>query len=686
MREIIHGRSVSRFRSLGCAVLFVGLWALPACDCGGSAGGGATIPCAVEQDCPPPLTCDESKGVCALAGDGGSFTCQPPLPGCPCAAGDPAIQGCITASTDPSIAASCEGGLSVCTAGVYGACVAQPDFNCESVGVASGDFDLTPENSDQLTTGPEGELILDPDVQQVAFGFLWVANTGENTVSKIDIETGREVARYASVRNSNALGVPTVPIGGVNGDQNQGNCANCPSRTAIDFNGDAFVANRAFGDQATVTKFGNESAACVDHDGNGVIDTSVDVDADGIIDVNDPGEFLAEADECIIWTVPVGNNNGVARALAIDAGGPDGENGNVWVGLFNERRLIQISGETGAPIIGAGGQPVSVALSDGAESMQPYGAIADGGGNIWATGLFGDNDTVYIAKVNGVGATLTALYAVPDDADGCSEGYGITMDIDQNLWIGGYTCKDAKRFDPQTLEWVRVDRNAESETRGIATDIDGNVWVAYTDGRVGRYKIADVVAMGSAAPGTMFDLPALPGGDVNSTIGVGIDRNGACWAVSRNDGDAVGTATRIKPDGTMQSFPVGKSPYTYSDFTGFGLLTVVRPTGFWRGNIKGCAAPDAKSDWKTLNWGEIEPAGTSVTMRLRVADTVAGLPAAPWFGPFDVSPIDLDAVGVPDAIYMQVEAALSTSDAAAESPIFTGFNVTFDCPGAEPVP
>ncbi len=686
MARILENRLWRGLRAVASTLLCLGLSSLPACDCGSKTSAG-NIACATDQDCPPPLTCDLAKGLCALPGDGGIYACDPPLPGCPCHAGDPAVTGCVAPGSDPSVVASCEQSSTVCTNDVYGACMTTPDFNCQGAGVSAGGFTLDPTNSDQVTTGPEGEIVLDPSVQQVDFGFLWVANTGENTVSKLDIETGREVARYSSVRDSAALGIPAVPLGALNGDQNQDNCFNCPSRTAIDFNGDAFVANRAFGRQATVTKYGNEAAACIDRNGNGVIDTSADVDGDGVIDKNDPSEFLAEDDECILWTVPVGGNDGVARALAIDAGGPDGEHGNVWVGLYNERRLIQISGDTGAPIQGAGGQPVSVPLNDGQNQLLPYGAIADGSGNIWATGIFGEGQaSVYIAKVNAFNATLTALYAVPDDADGCSQNYGITIDIDQKVWVGGYDCKDVKRFDPQTLQWARMDRNGESATRGVATDVVGNVWVAYTDGRVGKYKIADIVALGDAAQGTVYDLPPLPGGHTNNTIGVGIDRNGACWAVSRDDGDNIGTATRIKPDGTLASFPVGKSPYTYSDFTGFGLLTVVRPTGFWRGNIRGCAKPDAKSDWKTLTWGENEPPGTSVTMRVRVADTVAGLAAAPWFGPFDVPPVDLDAVGVPDAIYMQVEAQLSKTDAAAPSPSFNSFHVDFACPGVSPVP
>jgi hypothetical protein len=666
------------------SLLFVALSSLPACDCGSKAGGN--IPCATDQDCPAPLHCDTSAGLCAEPGDGGIYGCDPPLPGCPCSAGAPAINGCVPPGGDPTIVASCEESTSACENGVYGTCVSTPDLSCEGVGVSAGGFDVRPDNSDQVTTGPEGEIVLDPTVQQVNFGFLWIANTGENTVSKLDIETGREVARYASVRDSAALGIPAVPLGAVDGDQNEDNCFNCPSRTAIDFNGDAFVANRAFGRQATVTKFGNEPASCIDRNHNGVIDTSADVNGDGLIDKNSPSEFLAEDDECILWTVPVGNMNGVARALAIDAGGPDGEHGNVWVGLYEEKRLVQISGETGAPIIGAGGQPVSVPLDDGTNNFRPYGAIADGSGNVWATGIYGDQEIIYIAKVNAFTGTLTALYAVPDDNDGCSENYGITMDVHQKVWLGGFRCHDVKRFDPDTLEWIRADRDMEDTTRGVATDLDGNVWVAYTNGRVGKFKIADIEANGDGAQPTMFDLPPLPGGAINSTIGVGIDRNGACWAVSRDDGDAVGTATRIKPNGSMTSFPVGKSPYTYSDFTGFGLLTVVRPTGFWRANIKGCAKRDAKSNWTTLIWSETEPPGTSVSLRVRVADTVAGLAAAPWFGPFQTSPADLEAAGVPDSVFMQIEVQLSTSDVGAGSPAFNSFHVDFQCPGVMPVP
>jgi hypothetical protein len=648
--------------------------------CGSKSKGN--IECETNAQCPTELTCDTDQGKCVDPGSGNTFECQPALPGCACKSGDPEVV-CLIPGQDPGLVGSCRQGRSLCVDNVYAACELVPNVYCSNVGVSSGDFDITDDNSDNVSLGPEGEIVLVPDVKEVDFGFLWIANTGENTVSKVDIETGREVARYASVRGSGSLGIPGVPSpGAFDGDQQ--NCGNCPSRTAIDFEGDAFVANRAFDQQGTVTKFANDPVRCVDRNGNGVIDTSTDLDGDGIINVSDAGEFLGESDECIIWTVPVGNNNGVPRGLAIDAGGPDGEAGNVWVGLFSESRVVQISGDTGAPIT-RGGSNVSVDLTAGSNSMSPYGAAVDGGGYLWVTGIQ-DGDTTYLAKVNTFSGELVQLYGIPDDDDQCSKSYGISIDTSQRIWLGGWNCQDVKAFDQFTETWIRRDLDSLGNTRGVAVDTAGYVWVALTDGGVARIKIDDIVNMGNAAPAEQIALPelAMANGPVDNTIGVGIDRNGNCWAVSRNDDAELGTAHRIDPAGNVEPFPVGHRPYTYSDFTGFGLSTVVRPNGYWRGVLEGCATTDAITEWETLEWFEREPPGTRVRMRVRVANTVAELATAGWFGPWDDSPVDLAAAGVPDAKVMQVEVQLSTDDPAV-SPAFLGFNVGFSCPGVPPV-
>jgi hypothetical protein len=663
------------YLAMGACLLTLGVLTLGAC---GSPSSGV-IPCENSSDCPNGLTCDVEAGVCIDPETDDPYDCSPPLPGCACTSNSAPIT-CIHPDAEPGLVGSCRQGTSICTDGYYGACEVQPNPYCSQVGVS--DFGSGGE-SDQVVIGPEGELVLDPDVKQVDFGFLWVANTGENTVSKLDIETGEEVARYASVRDSDAHGVPGVPIGGYDGDES--NCGNCPSRTAIDFKGDAFVANRAFGRQGTVTKFANSFDDCVDHNGNGVIDTSVDLNNDGRIDVDDPNEFLGEDDECILWTAPVGGGDGIPRGLAIDAGGPDGENGNLWVGLYGEGRVVQLSGDTGEPVM-LGGQPVSVTMDDGNGDMQPYGNAVDGNGNLWVTGL-DDGDVTYLAKINTYQATLTALYPIPDDDDGCSRSYGIAIDVEQRIWLGGWNCRDLKYFDQESETWERVDFDNLSNTRGVAVDTSGHAWVAFTNGQVGKVRMEDVATLGNAAPVELFDMPELAGidnGPIDNTIGVGIDRNGACWAVSRNDDADLGTATRIDVNGNIEAFPVGHRPYTYSDFTGFGLVTVVRPNGYWRGKLEGCATTDAITEWATLEWYENEPPGTSVRMRVRVADTVAELAQATWYGPWDTPPVDLAAAGVPASIFMEVEVQLSTTDPAI-TPSFQGFVVSFTCPGVPPV-
>ena len=65
---------------------------------------------------------------------------------------------------------------------------------------------------------------------------------------------------------------------------------NSPSRTGVDWNGDLFVANRAFGGQSSVTRIANDFARCVDRNKNGKIDTSSDTNGNGSIETDCNGD------------------------------------------------------------------------------------------------------------------------------------------------------------------------------------------------------------------------------------------------------------------------------------------------------------------------------------------------------------------------------------------------------------
>ena len=145
--------------------------------------------------------------------------------------------------------------------------------------------------------------------------------------------------------------------------------SNSPSRTAIDFNGDIFVANRAFGGQSSVTKIANEVASCKDRNKNGKIDTSSDVNGDGVIqtDCNNDGqpddiasvkatpctnglkqEFFGDDDECVLWTTNTNPQSGqYGRPLGLGPGINDQGPSAAWAGTYQDGKFYRIDGTTG---------------------------------------------------------------------------------------------------------------------------------------------------------------------------------------------------------------------------------------------------------------------------------------------------------------------------------------------------
>src|SRR5690606_10390385 len=206
---------------------------------------------------------------------------------------------------------------------------------------------------------------------------------------------------------------------------------NCPSRTAVDQNFDAYVANRAFGNQGTVTKFANREEDCVDRNGNGVIDTSRDLNGDGTISL-DPadGEFVGVDDECILWTTAVGSADGWPRALAIGLAPPDALVGDVWVGLFEDRQACRISPIDGSPI-------ACLPLP----SFRPYGAAADSRGRIWFVDRSAGRRDV-LGYVDATGTTFTTASEVPGSVcgGGNPQPYGITPDGDGRIYVASSSC------------------------------------------------------------------------------------------------------------------------------------------------------------------------------------------------------------------------------------------------------
>jgi hypothetical protein len=355
--------------------------------------------------------------------------------------------------------------------------------------------------------------------------YIWISNTGEGTLAKVCTLDGIEVGRYQTRE------------GGM-GD---------PSRTSVNLHGEMVVTNRSpSSGPSSVTKFAAEPEYCVDRNGDTAIRTSRGPD-----DVLDWGE-----DECMIWNTILPDSGATsaigARATAWDGTeDPDtGAGGFVWIGALDTNDVFKLDGATG--------EIVARTRVDNS----PYGGAIDGRGNFWIVSGWCVTGThpCRLARVN------TTSLAVDYFTVTC--GYGISVDSRGRIWTSGHTWTETtqgscvNRLDPTTGEQVTYQVDGVGVFyRGIAVDNVGSVWVAETAGNVIQIREDDVTPV-NVVSGI---APA-------QVIGVAIDYQHNVWAVSQG-GDMV---VKINPATyEFEQFPIGRSPYTYSDMTGYQLRTVI---------------------------------------------------------------------------------------------------------------
>jgi sugar lactone lactonase YvrE len=545
--------------------------------------------------------------------------------------------------------------------------------DCGAGQIPAGAFHPDASNSDGVGETPEGYLELNR--KEVSAAFAWIANSDEGTVSKIDTASGREVARYPSSR----------PFNGAACDRKNGEC---PSRTAVDGNGDVWVGNRAFNRQGSVTKIAH--VACPDVNGDGAITTSHDANGDGKIDLASPVEFPGDADECVLFTVPVGGFNGVPRALALDAGGLEEIEGSAWVGLFNEGKVVKLRNSDGA--VTAEVDLPHYRNDPSLGKLAPYGAAIDSRGRVWVVTPPPANAPAYgLAFVDAATGKASEFFEVPADLVppggagpiACGDGghvgtYGLAVDEKDRVWVGGWSCEAVFRFDADSRTWAVGQAKGSGLARGVAVEArDGapsRVWVAFSSApsRLAAFDAESLALLGT------WDLAGTSG-----AIGAGLDAAGKVWAIHQRTNNA----SRFDP-GTgkvLSTTAVGAGPYTYSDFTGYARRHFTAPRGNYRRTFVPCQDGSAAS-FLRLEWEGVTPVGTRLDFWIRVGDDLHTLAGAPRYGPFGqsadgtVSPVDLADAGVPDAPYALVEVAL-TSRTGASTPELRSMNLVWTCPG-----
>jgi len=529
----------------------------------------------------------------------------------------------------------------------------------------------------------EGSLELRRSTR-VVNDYMWLADTGNGRVSKFEMRTGKELARYPSVIRT----------------QHEFPESNYfPSRTAIDLEGNAWIANRggarweaqlqrSVPRPSVLTKIAAEKEDCRNNAAN---TSQREENANGTVNIT-----VVENDDCVLFSRPVctvgsesyGENQG-ARALAVDS------KGHIWVGCFHERAAYKFDAKTGEQLAG----PIKLGI-------QPYGAIGDGRGAVWFS-------SYPAASVQGVHADTHALIGPPAIYSqseyatlGACSAYGLAVDRDNRIWLAGVSQNSAAvacAYDHYAVggpRWRRCELSPGNfrAARGIASNKDGNMYMSSNlDGRLMRFKWNDADGPnGSCEVVPIAGQDSIPLGLVGGTlIGVGMDASGNPWSVAQHAASAGGAnggsrAARVhlahdesKPVGpdnpplllyAERTANYNPSYYTYSDFTGYQLRNFTAPEGYYRRIIEGCSS---YSSWKSVAWEATVPQGTSLHVFIKVANTREELPSAQRYGPFTHSPVDLRSEAVPQSTLMQLEFVLETS--SENSPALRSYEVKWVC-------
>jgi hypothetical protein len=394
-----------------------------------------------------------------------------------------------------------------------------------------GDGDASSSNTDTNTTDPTDgteaghkfDTLAIPDAGQAACGggnnddpewsYIWVANSGEGTISKVNTTTLIEEGRYRT-RSDNA---------------------GSPSRTSVNLTGDVAVANRSSG----VTKVVALHENC-DEMTNG---------QPGLQTSSGKNDVLAwGGDDCVAWYTafdgfnnqrPVAWTSGVLNQATCTV-----EDQFVWTTASvhsqgGSLHVYRLNGDDGSidediqiPEIGSG-------------YFMAYGGAVDSENDFW----FVTYDTQQLVQVDYEDLT----YDIHPTGTQCP--YGFTVDSLDRPWVGDF-CSGSGFFDPLTEQWTTLPGILGY---GLQEDDEQVMWLA-TFSPPGLRGID----INTQQETNWIMLPT------GSSRGVSVDFEGYVWFV-----DMSTSAWKVDTDaGTWESYNGLNGPYTYSDMTGHGLNLV----------------------------------------------------------------------------------------------------------------
>ncbi len=351
------------------------------------------------------------------------------------------------------------------------------------------------------------------DGVQVLGNFGFVPNSGEASVSKVDLETYEEIARYYTAeRDGNEYDWRT-------------------SRIAQDADGNAWVLN--VGADGT-----NLQGAVV----------RIQADTEGLKTHLYPDAPLDFGDDEAVQVFDVGAPGEMPRAIAIDS------EGYIWIGFYSGSQLTKYEYDADAKTL----TPVD-------QSLYP-----EDGTITYYEMKFAPDGTLFISSRAST-PTISGDVGIWtfDGSDFVRETnfdpYSILIADDGTVYVTAYSDQLYIR-DKDTGEWSSIAVGGP-QNRGMAFDDFDRIWITSTSGPTGGIFGGTVVYSYNIIDETVGPTYDLITG--TTPVGVGKDYNGVMWTICRSDGLSQGYIEGFNPENQekIAAIQVGFRPYAYGDFT-----------------------------------------------------------------------------------------------------------------------
>jgi hypothetical protein len=386
--------------------------------------------------------------------------------------------------------------------------------------------------------------------------YIYVANAGEDTVSKIDIITNQEVARYATwfTAGTNHIAHIGGPWTGP-----------APSRIARDSAGNVYVLNRFFPQRpqpptlpppnlhlpvllkivpsgGTLTSIGPVPLPMLD---NVIVNNKID-----------SGEAK---DMRILWGKEIGNagdEGALGRAVCIDT------TGVLWVGLWGRYQFDQVfipNMQKYYRVDAATGQILPPLAGIPTPGHSAYGCQVDTKGRLWSVD---EHNT--LAEID----TFTNQVTIHNHATPINYGRNYSVSLfnscgsaPSKVYFSDMSGKTYIAYDPQTSSFSAAPLPVSAQFASVAIGVDTNGDIVsgewHVTGRVIKSHPNGVIVWDTK---TVSLTNTVPTTDLHGII---IDANNDVWAVHLRDNWVVKYSG---VDGHwIATVPVGDSPYTYGN-------------------------------------------------------------------------------------------------------------------------